>query len=277
MTARSFLFVPGDRPDMLAKALGRGADAIIVDLEDAVPLAGKGEARRQVASFLASDLPADRPEVWVRVNNRADLIEEDLDVAVAADGVVIPKVEHLSHVESISQPVIALIESARGWAVTGEIAACPTVVRLACGEADLAADLGVTPSPGEPEFLPFRMEVVRASAAAGIDRPVGPVSTDFRDLDAFASSTEALMRMGFGARLVIHPAQVEVVNRSLTPSPTEIAWARAILAAAESNQSGVFVDDRGRMVDEAVLRNARRIVDVSHQRELGAHVADEVP
>ena len=125
------------------------------------------------------------------------------------------------------------------------------------GEVDLAADLGIDPSPDERELRALRMDVVVASAAWGRQAPIGPVSTDFKDLYGLGHSTEALRRAGFGARQAIHPAQVSVINLAFTPTAREIDRAEALLAGARS-AGGVWVDESGRMVDEAVLRGARR-------------------
>jgi citrate lyase subunit beta/citryl-CoA lyase len=104
------------------------------------------------------------------------------------------------------------------------------------------------------------MQIVVASAAAGIDPPTGPVSTDFRDLDAYRAGTQALKRMGFGSRSAIHPAQVEIVNEVFTPSADELARARRLVELSDAAGGGVCVDDEGRMVDEAVVRSARHTI-----------------
>jgi citrate lyase subunit beta/citryl-CoA lyase len=195
------------------------------------------------------------------------------------DGIVVPKVDGPDELEETVRrvraaereaglpehrvAVVALIETARGLLDVAGIARVPGVATLALGEGDLAADLGVTPSPGEPEFLLAREQVVVAAAAAGLEPPIAPVATDFRDLDAFRRSSEGLRRMGFGSRQAIHPAQVLVVNEVFTPSPTEVEAARETVAAFEraaAAQVGVVVDGAGRMVDEAVVRAARRTI-----------------
>lgn len=268
---RSWLYVPGDAPAKLAKAASRGADALIVDLEDAVAPARRPDARQQVATWLASSERPTSCAVWVRVNNDATL-EDDLDAVVPAapDGVLLAKAD-VASVERAAKvldgtPVAlgALIETARGLLEVAAVAAHPTVSRLAIGEADLAADLGVDPSPDEHELWPLRLQVVVASAAAGIEPPCGPVSTDFRDLDAYRRSTELLRRAGFGSRSAIHPAQVAVVNDVFTPTADEVAAAEAVVAAHERGVAagtGITVDADGRMVDEAVIRSARRTLD----------------
>lgn len=264
MTARSYLFVPGIRPDRLEGSLSRGADAVIADLEDGVAVSDKDAARRYVADWLKA-VPEDM-DVWVRINNHPEWA--DLDLAALQGtraGVIVPKTEDTDLIDRIDVPTIAQIESARGWRVAGVIAEHPNVVRLACGEFDLAAELGLDLSPGEPELTPFRMEIVRASAAARIDAPVASPSTDFRDLTALANSTRSLMRMGFRARMVIHPAQIDSVNRVFTPTKDQVDHAERLISSFEEAKGGVFVDENGRMVDEAVIKAARSVLNLAHR------------
>lgn len=269
MTARSYLYVPGDRPDMLAKAPTRGADALIADLEDGVAASAKADARREVAAWLGSVDPG--CEVWVRVNSSYDELGADLEAvgtAASLTGVVLPKatgraVASLPGRLRQGLRVIPLVETAAGLVEVGAIAASPLVQRIGLGEADLVADLGMRPSPDGRELAPIRTQVVVASAAAGLDSPVGPVETDIGDLEGLAESTAALERMGFGARSAIHPSQVSVINRVLTPDPEQVERARKLVESARraaERGEGVFVDEDGRMVDEAVLRSARRLL-----------------
>jgi citrate lyase subunit beta / citryl-CoA lyase len=268
MRARSWLYVPGNS-DKLAKAASRGADALILDLEDAVPIHEKEEARRAVAEYLRART-ASSPSVWVRVNSGEPLAADVEAIAVAGpDGISLPKVSSpdditrlVKELDGIDLPIVALIETAAGVLDAAAIARAPGVVRLAIGEADLSAELGITPSEDDRELAPMRAQIVLASAAAGIEPPVGPVSTDFRDLDAFRRSTVALRRMGFAGRATIHPAQIEIVNETFTPTDEEIHAAKRLLERYEAARGGVFVDDDGRMVDEAIVRAARRIVSI---------------
>jgi citrate lyase subunit beta/citryl-CoA lyase len=269
---RSYLYVPADRPDMLARAAGRGADALIVDLEDAVAAGSKENARRTLAQWLAGQ-PDLRCELWLRINPGA--ASHDITEAVVAQvtGVVVPKAEPqiLAEVHTVlcaceraanvtvgRTQTLPLIESARGLQLAAQTAATPRVARLGFGEADLAADLGV--APGGEEFTSLRVQVVVACAAAGIGAPVGPAATDYRDLAALRDSTQALLRQGFRARTAIHPAQISTINSVFTPSAEEVERARRLLAAfdqAARRGDGIIADERGRMVDAAVIRSAR--------------------
>lgn len=277
MTARSWLYVPGDRPDLLAKSAGRDADALILDLEDAVAPSEKVAARRHVAAHLAAVDSA--PERWVRVNGTS--IEDDVDAVIGANltGIVLAKAEPsrlgeldtaLSRAEARSGltgrplPVVALVETAVAVMQLAAVARSPRVRQLALGEADLGAQLGLEASPPERLLDPIRLQAVVASAAAGIAAPIGPVSTDFRDLDALRASTVALSTLGFRSRQTIHPDQVRVVNEVFTPTPDEIARAERLVAdfeRADERGHGVLVDDAGRMVDLAVVRSARNVLD----------------
>lgn len=287
---RSHLYVPGNRPDVLTKAVKRGADALIVDLEDAVPPAGKNAARQVVAKFLASAPPAASrrarasdsrsagPVLWVRVNPgeaaRADLAAV---LAPSVAGICLAKAESAEDVARVAgmldglepergiEPgtvaISPLLESASAVLRAAEIAAAPRVSRLQVGESDLSADIGAEIGPDERELWWVRAQVVLVSAACGIEPPVGPVSTNFRDLDALRESTTALRRMGYRGRACIHPAQLDVVNEVFTPTPEQLDRARELVArfdAALAAGEGTCTDDAGRMIDLAVVRAARR-------------------
>lgn len=265
MTARSFLYVPGHRPDRFAKALASGADAVIFDLEDAVPVPAKDDARFEVGAFIAG-LAESPAEVWVRIND-GDRGLADLGAMSAAQwlaGVIVPKASPARlaavHDHRSGVPLIALVESGTALLAVADIAAAGGVQTLAMGEVDLAADLGLGPRPPSAALWALRMQVVVACAAAGRDAPLGPVERDFADLVAFEAIVADLHGAGFGAVQCIHPTQVPVVNEVLTPSDAEVADAQRLLTQAAAADGGVFVDDAGRMIDEAVLRSARRLL-----------------
>ncbi|SDE69413.1 citrate lyase subunit beta / citryl-CoA lyase [Blastococcus fimeti] len=273
---RSYLYVPGDRPDRMATAAGRGADALILDLEDAVPAPAKAAAREHVRTFLAA--APEGPQWWVRIN--AESVAEDVAAVVGPrlSGIVLPKAdpallaeldralssaEAESGVVPRSVPVLALIETARGLVRAEQVAAASRVVRLGLGEADLVGELGLQPGPDREELWPLRSRIVVASAAAGILPPVGPVETAIRDTDRLVRTTALLLRQGFRARTAIHPDQVTVVNEAFTPSTEQLAAARDVLdrlAAAQERSAGVALTADGRFIDEAVARSAREVV-----------------
>ena len=282
MTARSYLFVPADAPGKLEKAAQRGADALIIDLEDAVPVAGKEAARSQLGNWIRA--LTETTEVWVRINNTEELLANDIAAAVlpGVKGVVAPKVEDPDKARLIASlvadaeaatrappntiAILAMVETAGAVLAAAEIASCPRVIALMVGEYDLAAELGLDPSDDMRELGPIRSAVVIACSAAGINPPVAPVSTDFADLDAFHSSTVALRRMGYYGRAVIHPAQIAAVNEVFTPQPVAIERARRVIEiydAALEQGRGVCVGDDGRLIDEAIVRTSRRVLDAA--------------
>jgi len=166
--------------------------------------------------------------------------------------------------------MIPLVESAEALLQLAELARHPHVLRLAVGEADLAADLRLRPSPGEPELLPIRLQVVVASAAAGLEAPIGAVATDFRDLDALRASTRGLADLGFRARSAIHPAQVAVINGGADAARERGgagAPARRAVQDVRRRREGATTGEDGRMVDAAVIRSARETL--AHARRAG--------
>lgn len=269
--ARSALYVPGDAEDKLERILERGADEVVIDLEDAVAPRDKERARDTTRIWL-HDLPVlHNVGVWVRVNAGP---MRDADVravagAPALTGFMVAKTETVDELLDLDQllaslgsiaGVVPLLESARAVLRAGELARAPRVQRLQIGEADLRADVGIVPGADERELLYARSHVVLASAAAGIKPPIAPVSTNFRDLDAFRASTVELARLGFVGRACIHPGQVAIANDVFTPSPEEVETARRLVGRWEFAGAGVAVDDDGRFVDEAVVRQARLVL-----------------
>lgn len=276
MVPRSWLYVPGHSPRMLTKAAGTGADAIIADLEDAVPVAERPAARGLVADWLATGAAGDAA-AWVRIS--PDALDADVDAVVRPGlvGVVVAKVDDpalLAHLDTLLRALeterglppggIAVsprVESARGLRRIDAIAAAPRVLLLGLGEADLSADLGLQPGPDGLELLPARFAAVAASAAAGLAPPVGPATVDYRDIEGLRASTTALRRLGFAGRTAIHPAQVPVINEVFTPTDDEVAAAERIVAAyAEGGGGAAAVRGAGTMVDEAVARSARAVL-----------------
>lgn len=282
MTARSYLFVPGDRPDMLAKAGQRGADAVIADLEDAVAPAGKVGARATVAAWL-DELVRPDFEPWVRINSNAEMVAGDLAAVFRPHlyGVMIPKVRSVEELAAVGDllsehesatgrttgevKLLPIVETAPGLLAVGELARAARVHQLMIGEFDLGAELGTDPAY-EAAFVPLRMQLVVASAAAGIEPPLGPVSPDFQDLESLRDETLRLLRLGFGSRPAIHPAQVPVFNEVMSPTPAETERAGRIVDLYEqalADGRGAVTDDHGHMVDEAVVKVARRVLETA--------------
>lgn len=260
--ATTWLFVPGNAPHRFGKAAAAGADAVIIDLEDAVRQEDKDTARAETLRWLNGG-----GQAWVRVN-AAGTVWFAADLEAIADaggllGVVVPKAEDpssLAAVASRSRPgsgVVALIESALGVHRVHEIAATPGVSRLAFGSLDLAADLRADHT-GDAMLL-ARTTIVLASRVAGLPAPIDGVSTAIDEPGAVEEEARRSRSLGFRGKLCIHPAQIVPVRRGLAHGEEEIAWARAVLDAAEGSAGAVTGPD-GQMIDKPVIDRARAIL-----------------
>jgi len=259
---RSFLFVPGSRPDRFDKARSSGADVVILDLEDAVDPAHKAEARAHVRAWLA-----DGNSAVVRVNARHTPWWAD-DMAALdniAGAVMLPKTEAAKDVIASTTAgavtVLPLIETARGISHADEICAAEGVHRAAFGSIDYALNLGVDPE-SRPALAYARSVLVNASAAAGLAPPIDGVTTDVSNSKVVGQDAGHAKVIGFGGKLCIHPRQISVVNDTFRASATEVAWARSLLAEFTG---AVGVHD-GRMIDAPVLARAQAIVTQDEQR-----------
>jgi citrate lyase subunit beta / citryl-CoA lyase len=256
---RSYLFVPGDRSDRFDKALASNADVVIVDLEDAVPLARKAAAREAVKQWLRPEKP-----VIVRINAvDSEWYRDDIELArrPGVAGLMIPKAEKLGAelldiCASHHKYIIPLIETALGFENMADIASQANVQRFAFGSLDFQLDLGI---PGEGDaLLFFRSQMVLRSRRADLSAPIDGVSVDITNEQQLTADTEYARQIGFGAKLCIHPNQVGTVNRTFSPSEAEVAWAARVLQVVlESGGAAVAVD--GKMVDRPVILKAQRI------------------
>ena len=254
-TARSFLFVPATRPERIEKAKASGADVVIVDLEDAVSPQDKNASREGLKATLAADAG-----VMIRIN-AAGTEWHEADLALLAlpgiAGVMLSKAESVADMEKLTKPVIPLIETAVGLARARELAAARGVVRLAFGTIDFMADLGL-PEDGQAMAI-YRAELALASRLAGIAPVIDGVTTAIDDGELIAGETRRALAFGFGARLCIHPRQIEAVHGALKPSDSEIERAKRIVDAADSSNGGAIRLD-GAMVDAPVVLQARAVL-----------------
>lgn len=269
--ARSFLYVPGTKPELMEKCSKYPADAVILDLEDAVHLDHKEQALTNVVSFLASSARAEHVQWWVRVDST--LLAKQLPVLLnetPPEGLIIPNctvtllqsIQNL-HVPSEIPPIIALIETATGLHEIFSIAQHPLVSRLSLGEADLSADLGIDMSLAPQGLTPARFSLVHASAAAGLPGPVGPVQLNLTDAQALAETSRSLRAHGYRGRTALHPKQLDAINEAFSPSAAEIAQAQKVMAAftaAQKTGDAVLVDENGFFLDEAVVRKSRELL-----------------
>lgn len=271
--SRSFLYVPANKPDLFDKADAGDTDALIIDLEDAVPLSQKATARHDVIRWLDSRRPSGT-EIWVRVT--PEFLDDDLDAAARAGvtGIMIAKCSAdavrradtmLTDLEAARGfdriEMIGLIETAHALRSLPIMAECNRIRTFGIGEVDLLADLRIARTPGNAAVIDsLRTEVVIGCAAAGVGAPIAPTSTDFRDLTGFVTTTARFVDMGFRGRTALHPKQVPIINAALTPSDDDVAGARRLLELYELADGGPTVDDQGHFVDEAVVRGAREIL-----------------
>ncbi|WP_317617322.1 HpcH/HpaI aldolase/citrate lyase family protein [Streptomyces antnestii] len=251
--ARTLLFVPGHRPDRFEKAAAAGADAVIIDLEDAVAPDGKDAARRHAADWLARGRDA-----VVRINAPGTpWWDADLDLVTAFGcPVMLPKAEDTDAIARIAEvcAVIPLVETAAGIERALDVCRAPGVVRAAFGSVDLATELGVRHD--DTLALAYaRSRLVIAGAAAGVAPPLDGVTTALDDADTLAEDIHHARRLGFGGKLCIHPRQLPAVAEAFAPSEKELAWARKVLAAGDAVSA---VD--GVMVDRPVRERARRLL-----------------
>ena len=261
---RSYLFVPAERPDRIAKALASGADAVICDLEDAVAPAAKPAARQALADWLARAGGALPKPLVVRINSvDSAWFDDDLAVcrAPAVHKVMLPKAERaddIAHVAAATgKPVIALVETAAGMDELRAVARAPGVVRIAFGSIDFQLDLGIV-DDGDA-LLAFRSQLVLASRVAGLAPPIDGVSVAISDAAVAGADARSARGLGFGAKLCIHPSQAQTVNDAFAPSANELAWARRVVdVMRDAGGAAVAVD--GKMVDRPVQLRAEALL-----------------
>jgi (S)-citramalyl-CoA lyase len=268
--ARTILFVPGNRPERFAKALGAGADAVVIDLEDAVSASEKTQTRDVVLQWFASRAAGTAP-VGIRVNSpyTADGIQDLAmlsQTSARPDFILLPKVESAFEPQLFARllangdgtDLICAIETARGLDQAYAIAAAPGVVALAFGGADLAADLRAEFS--WDALLHARTSLVRAAAAAQIGVLDVPF-LDIRDDTDLAAECRMARALGFTGKFSIHPKHVAAMNTAFSPSDEQIRDAQALIAAFEAAK-GSAAEFRGKMIDEAILKAARTVLKI---------------
>ncbi|MER6332427.1 CoA ester lyase [Streptomyces sp. NPDC001034] len=267
MTPLTWLYVPGDRPHVIAKALVAGADVVVIDLEDAVAPDRKEYARAVAADLLVQPQPV---PVHVRMN-ALDTPWAAADLAAlrslrGLSGLRLPKVTGPSEVRHVAAavplPLYALLESAlaveHAYAIAG---AHPSLRGISLGEADLRADLGVRADAG----LDWpRSRVVVAARAAGLPPPPQTVHPDIRDLDGLAASCAHGRALGFLGRAAIHPRQLPVIERAYLPTPAELDHAETVVEAAATDPGAQALPD-GRFIDAAVVAMARRTLSLARR------------
>ncbi|CAD5372790.1 Citrate lyase beta chain [Rubrivivax sp. A210] len=264
MSPRTYLFVPGNRPERYAKALASGADAVVLDLEDAVAADAKAAARDAIADWATTASVAERQRVVLRINDaESPWFADDLRL-LAGTGLtqaMLAKAEAAAAVAAIcaaapGAQVLALIETARGLHQADTVAASPGVTRLVFGTLDFALDLDLDIAEQPDGLAPAASRLVLASRLAGLPAPVAGVTPQLDDEARLLADLAWARRFGFGAKLCIHPKQVAPIHTALAPGEQALDWARRVLAADAAQPGAARLD--GRMVDRPVVLQAIR-------------------
>ena len=263
---RTYLFVPGNRSERFAKALATGADAVVLDLEDAVAAEDKARARDSITAWLSTAVPAERARIVIRINDAGSAwFVDDLRALLSAGAtqVMLPKAESAQHVANVlavlpDARVLALIESACGVAHVDGIAGAAGVSRLVFGTLDFALDLDLDISVDPVGLSYAASRIAIASRVAGLATPVAGVTPQLDDEARLLSDLTLARRYGFGAKLCIHPRQVAPIHRALQPTAEALDWARRVLAAEVASPGAARLE--GRMVDRPVVLQAQRIL-----------------
>lgn len=263
------LFVPADRPERFAKAVHAGADAVIIDLEDAVPANQKEAALAALAVNVAA-VGSSAVDLIVRINAPGTAwFERDL-VAIAniptISGIVLPKAETAADVDRVravtGKAVVALIETARGLRALDEVSS--TASRLAFGSVDFSVDLGMAHT--SEALSHARWLIVMASRLAGLPGPIDGVTVELRDAEKTAADARHAASLGFSGKLLIHPDQIAPARMGFAPTETEREWASKVIArSAETTTAAVD----GAMIDPPVIKQAERIL-ARHELSMGA-------
>lgn len=264
MGARTYLFVPGNRPERFAKALARGADAVVLDLEDAVAPQAKAEARDAIARWSVTATVQERARIVVRINDAdAPGFSDDLRLLQEADlhGVMLPKAEEPWQLRAVTATLpgarlLPLVESGRGIEHCSAVAAIPGVERLVFGTLDFALDLDLDIADGNEALTYAAGRLAVASRVANLQTPVAGVTPQLDDEVRLLADLAWSRRHGFGAKLCIHPAQVAPIHAALAPTPQALEWAQRVLAAEASSPGAARLD--GRMIDRPVVLQAQR-------------------
>jgi citrate lyase subunit beta/citryl-CoA lyase len=298
---RSHLYAPGNNEKLLGRVLEAGADAVVLDLEDAVPPAEKERARALVADVVAARAAEPAPAVFVRVNHPSTGLTAAEVAAVVRPGLAgirVPKTESAGEVRQLaawitaaeraaglsagSVVLIPIIESAKGaWRAEEIAAADPRVLALAFGAADFARDLELRPGVEGTETLHARSRLVLASRVAGVRPPIDSVLTRLDDEDALRAEATQARALGYFGKSAIHPRQLPAIHEAFTPTEAEVAHARAIVAAEEqaerAGSGATTVDPAGgaaegvgrEFVDVAVVRRAQQTLALAERLGVG--------
>jgi citrate lyase subunit beta / citryl-CoA lyase len=284
---RSYLFAPGNNEKLLSKVFTAGADAVVLDLEDAVAPVNKAKARQLIVAALATLLRSAfvPPAIYLRINAiSTEFWREDIEIAAhpLVRGIRLSKAESLAELQAADNELAAVekraglvvgtlrivptIESAVGLMNAAEMAKHLRVEAFSFGAADFAKDISAEVDAGETQTLLARSQLVVVSRAAGLNPPIASVYTKLNDLDGLRASTAAQQRLGFFGRSCIHPAQLPVIHEVFTPHPEAVNEARAIIAAFEQAQAtgaAIATLANGQFVDAPIVERARAVLSLA--------------
>lgn len=284
VTPRSWLFVPATRPERFDKAANSGADAVIIDLEDAVESADKPQAREHIAEYVAQydkrktdraevALKSGTTELWLRLNNDAHLTEDlvlcqSLAEHEVISGIVLPKVTKASQVElifeSLKLPVVAQIESAQGISQLETIAQSEGLMALSYGRLDISNELDLTAgSQAEQDFFThLRIQIRLVSQAHNLTAPIESIYADFKNETAMKATAGYVSDLGFSGMLCIHPRQVNIANQAFKASDSQLAFATKVIEHYQKTGDSTFAIE-GVMVDLPVILQCQRLLQQS--------------
>ena len=285
---RTFLFAPGNHPRRVEKAFSLDADAVILDLEDACPIAEKVATR----SVAVTACQRQRKCLgYVRINATSTEYAYGDIVAVVqkgVDGIILPKLETVDEIRAVDWvirnleqeqglpvgaiDIIPIIETGKGMINIRSITAADTrVKRIAFGAGDFTLDMNMEWSRVETELLSYRSECVLASRAADIEPPIDTVWVDLKDREGFVNSTRHVKTLGFQGKMCIHPDQVSLANEIFTPSAAEVEWSRKVVHAFDEaeNSGSASIQLEGKFIDYPIVYRARRVLEA--MRRIAAH------
>lgn len=284
VTPRSWLFVPATRPERFDKAANSGADAVIIDLEDAVESADKPQAREHIAEYVAQydkhktdraevALKSGTTELWLRLNNDAHLTEDlvlcqSLAEHEVISGIVLPKVTKASQVElvfeSLKLPVVAQIESAQGISQLEAIAQSEGLMALSYGRLDISNELDLTAgSQAEQDFFThLRIQIRLVSQAHNLTAPIESIYADFKNETVMKATAGYVSDLGFSGMLCIHPRQVNIANQAFKASDSQLAFATKVIEHYQKTGDSTFAIE-GVMVDLPVILQCQRLLQQS--------------
>ena len=268
LVPRSWLFVPATRPERFIKAVSSGADAVILDLEDAVGVIEKSQARQNVAQFMknrsiANSFESNGPSLWLRLNNDSQL-EEDLQLCQlltkhqVLTGVVLPKVTDVLPIQrtfkALTLPIVVQIESAQGITKLSDIAESEGVIAISYGRLDISNQLNLrVGSRAEQDFFDhLRIKLLLTSHTHGLIAPIESVYPDFKDEQGMTATASYVSDLGFAGMLCIHPSQVAIVNQAFKVSAKQLAFATKVIEHYQRTGDSIFAID-GVMVDLPVI------------------------